>query len=176
MCNDACMYYNNIIHQSVATCTCYYTTVLEASGNICSSDLNGKREDTLSHYQSQSMISSCNGVLERRSSNGSTARVYRKPVSISERNSITYTHKTSLDLSCQRRKRHTVSDEMAVLQLYMAKEQPSLDPVIMLKQYQVLSLGYSMKLTSSPYICSLLCSCKTATETHNYRRSYFLES
>ena len=93
----------------------------------------------------------------------STENLY---ISTSER---TFTPQTSLDLSSQGWKQHTVSDEMAVLQ-------PSLEPVIMLKQYQVLSLGYSMKLTSSPYIHSVLCSHKTATEIHNNRRSYFPKS
>ena len=140
-------------------------------------ECNGIRHNnTFRQDQRQSVNSSCSGVLPRQSSDGGTAPIYREPVSTLERNSITRTPKTSLVLSCQRRKRHTASDEMDVLQLHMAREQLSLDPVIMLKQYQVLSLGYSMKLTSSPYIRSLLSSCKPATETHIYRRSYILES
>ena len=152
---------------------------VEQNGVNVEVECNGKRENnTLRQDQKQSVNSSCSGVLPRRSSDGGTAPIYREPIATStlERNSITCTPKTSLVLSCQRRKRHTASDEMDVLQLHMAREQPSLDPVIMLKQYQVLSLGYSMKLTSSPYIRSLLSSCKPATETHNYRRSYILES
>ena len=150
---------------------------VEENGMNVEVECNGKRENTLRQDQRRSVNSSCSGVLPRRSSDGGTASIlYREHVATLERNSITPTPKTSLVLSCQRRKRHTASDEMDVLQLHMAREQPSLDPVIMFKQYQVLSLGYSMKLTSSPYIRSLLSSCKPATETHNYRRSYILES
>ena len=147
---------------------------VEENGVNVEVECNGKRENnTLTQDQRQSVNCSCSGVW---SSDGGTAPIYREPTSTLERNSITRTPKTSLVLSCQRRKRHTASDEMDVLQLHMAREQPSLDPVIMLKQYQVLSLSYSMKLTSSPYIRSLLSSCKPATETYNYRRSYILES
>ena len=151
---------------------------VEENGVNVEVECNGKRENNTSRRdQKQSVNSSCSGVLPRRSSDGGTVPIlYREHVATLERKSITHTPKTSLVLSCQRRKRHTASDEMDVLQLHMAREQPSLDPVIMLKQYQVLSLGYSMKLTSSPYIRSLLSSCKPATETHNYRRSYILES
>ena len=74
------------------------------------------------------------------------------------------------------RKRYTASDEMPVLQLHLARQQPSTEPSVMLKQYQVLSLGYSMALTTSPHIRKVLDSFATTSEAHNYRRSYVLES
>ena len=130
-----------------------HSEILEKNGmNVVEVECNGKRENNhLRQDQRRSVNSSCSGVLPRRSSDGGTAPIYREPTSTLERNSIIRTPKTSLVLSCQRRKRHTASDEMDVLQLHMAREQPSLDPVIMLKQYQVLSLGYSTLggLTSS---------------------------
>ena len=96
--------------------------------------------------------------------------------SVIERNGVTYTPKTSLTAPQRLRKRHTATDEMHVLQLHLARDKPSSDPPIMLKQYQVLSLSYSMSITTSPYIRELLDKCKTTTEAHNYRQSYILES
>lgn len=76
------------------------------------------------------------------------------------------------------RKRHTASDEMHLLQLHIAKEEPTTDPAVMLKQYQLLSLGYSVTITSAPYIRTLLDHFETTSdlEAYHYRRSYLLES
>ena len=83
--------------------------------------------------------------------------------------------KSSLGLSRPMRKRYTTSDELTVLQLQGAKDEPSCDPAILLRQYQILSLGYSLTLTSSPYIQSLLTNYTPSSEAHNYRRSFLLE-
>ena len=80
-----------------------------------------------------------------------------------------------LTLRAHARKRYTTSDEMDVLQLHVAMDKPSSDPAVLLKQYQMLSLGYSLHLTSSPYIRSLLENTKPTTDTHHYKQSYLLE-
>jgi hypothetical protein len=75
----------------------------------------------------------------------------------------------------QLRKRYTTSDELDVIQLQTAREDPNSDPTSLLKLYQFLSLGYSVRYTSSPYIREILSDCKTTSEAQNYRRSYILE-
>ena len=60
--------------------------------------------------------------------------------------SASNTHKIPL------RKRYTASDELDVIQLQTAREELTSDPSVLLKLYQFLSLGYSARLTSSPYI------------------------
>ena len=74
------------------------------------------------------------------------------------------------------RKRYTASDELDVIELQAAREQPSLDPASQLRLYQVLSLGYSPRFTSSPYIREILANSETSSEATNYRRSYILEA
>ena len=83
--------------------------------------------------------------------------------------SASNTHKIPL------RKRYTASDELDVIQLQTACEEPTPDPSVLLKLYQFLSLGYSARLTSSPYIREILSNCGTTSEAQNYRRSYILE-
>ena len=83
--------------------------------------------------------------------------------------SASNTHKIPL------RKRCTASDELDVIQLQTAREEPTSDPSVLLKLYQFLSLGYSARLTSSPYIREILSNCGTTSEAQNYRRSYILE-
>ena len=83
--------------------------------------------------------------------------------------SASNTHKIPL------RKRYTASDELDVIQLQTAREEPTPNPSVLLKLYQFLSLGYSARLTSSPYIREILSNCGTASEAQNYRRSYILE-
>ena len=77
----------------------------------------------------------------------------------------------------QLRKRYTASDELDVIQLQTAREEPSSNPVTKLNLYQFLSLGYSVRFTSSPYIREIISSCclTASTEAQNYRRSYTLE-
>ena len=69
------------------------------------------------------------------------------------------------------RKRYTASDELDVIQLQTACEEPTpADPSVLLKLYRFLSLGYSARLTSSPYIREILSNCGTTSEAQNYRR------
>ena len=83
--------------------------------------------------------------------------------------SASNTHKIPL------RKRYTASDELDVIQLQTAREELTPDPSVLLKLYQFLSLGYSARLTSSPYIREILSNCGTTSEAQNCRRSYILE-
>ena len=87
------------------------------------------------------------------------------------------TTRSSVAVSPRRRlrKRYTASDELDVLQLQVARDESSSDPAILLKMYQVLSLGYTLRFTSSPYIREILSNCETPSEAYNYRRSYILE-
>ena len=73
------------------------------------------------------------------------------------------------------RKRFTASDEHHVLQLQLARDEVSKKPSAMLSQYQVLSLEYSLKFNSRPYIWMALQNCQPQSEAVLYKRSYKLE-
>ena len=87
-----------------------------------------------------------------------------------------HTHTTSASPIRQLRKRYTASDELDVIQLQTARDEPSSDPAMLLKLYQVLSLGYALRYTSSPYIRDILSKPVEPSEAQNYRRSYILEA
>ena len=73
------------------------------------------------------------------------------------------------------RKRFTASDELHVLQLQLARDEVSKKPSAMLSQYQVLSLEYSLRFNSRPYVWMVLQNCQPQSEAHLYRLSYKLE-
>jgi hypothetical protein len=127
------------------------------------------------------MAKSASAISSRERSGADISENFEPSEAVTIRKKSSYASSDGMRHSTQNskrplRKRHTASDEMHLLQLQVARDEPSSDPAVSLKLYQVLSLGYMLHFTTSPYIREILNKKEVNCEAHNYRRSYTLES
>ena len=73
------------------------------------------------------------------------------------------------------RKRYTTADIQHVLQLHLSRVEVTKNPVSLLEQHQIQSLGYSLQLHSRPQLRALLLSCRPQHEAYLFKKSYYLE-
>lgn len=156
-----------------------WTHEFQPESDLSSSQLTNGIGEIADSNSLQNRVCEQENGLKNSSDLPRSRRITHCPTSFSDISSkISRPSRQSLPFSTYPRKRHTASDEMHILQLHIAREEPTTDPVVLLKQYQLLTLGYSVTITSSPYIRTLLDQFEMTTdlEARNYQRSYLLES